>query len=267
MTNAIELATTDIETVVQQCNAARLREMPILAQTVTLATGMQKLRQVLTKELVEQVFMPLQGTALGFVTDKDRDQGYPPAIVRDCMVEAMIFGLRPIGNEINIIAGRMYAAKNGLIRLVNEFPGISDVVVTPGAPVQNDKEARVSVRASWKVNGVPGSMIRDATKREDGSMCDERFVIRVNAGMGADAIIGKALRKAYKAIYDILVGGRLAINDGDVTDTVGVEVASESKPIAPPEQDGKRMHLGNKKPETKTAPSTEPDRGDDPNNY
>lgn len=255
---AIELATSDIESVVRDCNAAKLREMPILAQTVTLATGMQKLRQVLTKELVESVFLPLQGTALGFVTDKDRDGGYPAAVVRDCMVEAMIFGLRPIGNELNIIAGRMYAAKNGLIRLVNEFPGISDVVVTPGAPAQNDKEARVSVRASWKLNGVPGSMVRDATKREDGSVCDERFVIRVNSGMGADAIIGKALRKAYKAIYDILVGGRMTMNDGDVTDVPGVELSSESRPIAPPERDGQRMHLGNKRREEAPAQTREP---------
>ncbi len=244
--------------------------MPILAQTVTLATGMQKLRQVLTDEIVKTVFMPLQGTALGFVTDRDRDGGYPAPVVRDCMVEAMIFGLRPIGNEINIIAGRMYAAKNGLVRLVNEFPGIANVIVTPGAPVTNDEkgESRISVRASWTLNGERMQMIRDATKREDGSMCDERFVIRVNKGMGADAIIGKATRKAYKAIYDILVGGHLVLSDGDATDTTGVEISSESKPIAPPEQDGKRMHLGKRREEpSKPAAAQEVDRGDDPNNY
>ncbi len=244
-TTAIQRATSEIETVLQSCNAMALREMPALTQAVTLATGVTQLRKVLSDDLVKAVFMPLQGSPLGFVTDKDKEGGYGIAVVRDCMIEAMIHGLRPVGNEINIIAGRCYAAKNGYARLVSTWPGLTDLALTPGVPqMVGDKGALLAFRAAWRLNGVQMELVRDLTKRADGTPSDTRIAVRVNSGMGADAVIGKATRKFLKQIYDLLSGSKLTIQDGEAIDTVG-EVQSEPAPApAPPEQDGKRIKMG-----------------------
>lgn len=246
--SAIEKATAEIEKALETCNVMALREMPALTQAVTLATGINSLRKLMTEDMVKQVFMPLQGSALGFVTDKDRDGGYPPAVVRDVMIEAMIHGLRPVGNEINVIAGRMYAAQNGFARLVAEYPGLTDLVLTPGVPSHaGDKGALVPYRASWRLNGKAQELVREYRKREDGTVDDTRIAVRVNAGMGADAVIGKAKRKFLKQIYETITGSKLNIAEGEVVDTVGDVMSEPTEPPAPPEQDGRRIKMGGSK--------------------
>lgn len=263
-TTAIQRATDEIERTLVACNAATLREMPALSQAVTLATGMTTLRRVLTEEMVKQVFMPLQGSPLGFVTDKDRDGGYSALVVRDCMIEAMIHGLRPVGNELNIISGRCYAAKNGFLRLVSDFPGVTDLVYVPGVP-QNagDKGALVPFRISWRLHGKAMERTWYAEKRADGTVVDNRIAVKVNSGMGADAIIGKATRKAFKQVYDQLTGSKFAIGDGDVIDTVGEIQSEPTAPPVPPEQDGRRIKMGgngakNGEPAAAPVPTAEP---------
>jgi hypothetical protein len=278
----IESTAADIEKILETCNVVALKEMTGLVQTIKLAAGIQQLRAALTDEVMVRVFMPLQSSPLGFLTDKDQHPkewneytpeqkrewkpGYPLAVVREVVIETLINGLRPIGNEINIISRRMYAAKNGVMRKLSEFPGLSDLVIVPGAPVINEKnEARIAIHATWKVNGVPFSMIRDVEKRADGTASDTRFSIRVNFGMGADAIIGKATRKIYKAILDQLTGSALSLPDGDVLDTIGEEIAQGPAPSpAPPEQDGKRMKVGAKPAEPVDSPPAKPMREPDP---
>jgi hypothetical protein len=253
-TTAIEKATTDIEAILARCNVTALATMPALTQAVVLATGIQQLRKALTDDIVAQVFIPLQGTQLGFVTDKDTSGGYPIAVVRDVMIDAMIHGLRPVGNEINVIAGRMYAAKNGVARLVQQFPGVTDVRITPGVPaLVGDKGALVPIRLDLKVHGQPLSVVRELTKAADGTMHDTRLPIRVNSGMGSDAVIGKATRKILKAALDVLTGCTLQLNDGDTLDTVGEVTAGPSPEPTPPEQDGQRMKLGGNGKNAKTV--------------
>lgn len=273
---AIQKATSEIERVLEQCNSTALATMPMLTQAVTLATGMQQLRAALTDEVMNRVFMPLQSSPLGFMTDRDNPpwdatdevkrnwkKGYPVEVVRDCLIEGMINGLRPVNNEINIIAKRAYAAKNGVTRKVREFKGLTDLDIVPGAPCMNEKgdNARVAIRAKWKLNGTPMELVRDTEKRQDGTVGDTRISIRVNKSMGADAILGKAIRKAYKAILDMLEGNTLSIGDADVIDTVGVEMAEPAPAPAPPEHDGKRMKIGATKPASSPsngAPMREP---------
>jgi len=259
---AIEKATTDIEAVLATCNTQALAHMPALRQAVTLATGVKQLRDALTQPIVEQVFLPLQGTPLGFVTDKDQGGGYGWQVVRDCMIEAMVHGLRPVGNEVNIIAGRMYAAKNGVLRLVMEWPGVTDVRITPGVPaLMGDKGALVPIRIDMKVKGAPLSIVRECTKNGDGTLNDTRIPIRVNSGMGADAIIGKATRKILKAALDVLSGCTLTLNDGEALDTTG-EVVTDAPSPAPPEQDGKRIKLGGNKQTTQAEVPHDPETGE-----
>jgi hypothetical protein len=248
----LEQASDSIEATLKQCNTMALKEMPALKQAITLAHGLTALRRALTDEVVAAVFMPLQGSALGFVTDKDREGGYPLPVVRDVLLEAMIHGFQPVNNEINIIAGRFYGAKNGFARKLREFPGLTDLHVTPGVP-QNvgDKGSLCPMSATWRVNGVPYEMVRDVSKNAaTGEVRDTRIPVRVNSGMGVDAVVGKATRKMLKAIYDLLTGSTLTVEDGEVGEAIpteGVTVNPEPSPApAPPEQDGRKIKLGGK---------------------
>jgi hypothetical protein len=265
---AIEEATPRIEAALVKCNATELASLPTLSKAVRLAAGINELRKALTSEIMERVIMPLQGSPLGFVTDKDKDGGYPPEVVRDCMIEGMIRGLQPVNNEINIISGRCYAAKNGMKRLVTTFPGLTDLRITPGVPtLAGDKGAVISMRATWNLNGQPMEIYRGIQKDKDGVVTDDtRIAVRVNSGMGPDAIIGKAERKIFKAIYELVSGA--SIPEGDEIDTVGEVVqAGPTPPPAPPEQDGRRIKLGGNGKAKNPDPPQEPamrEPGDEP---
>jgi hypothetical protein len=196
-------------------------------QTVVLAKGMRDLREAMSEKLVKYVFMPMQGTKLGFRTDKDKDGGYPWDIVRDCAMEAMLRGLRPIGNEFNIIGGNCYTTLEGFDRKLAEFPGLTDLELTPGVPVLKDGGALVPYEASWKVNGKPDSLECTQTTSTDGVITDRRIPVRVNSGQIVDAILGKAKRKMLARIYERISG--IKTPDGDVIDTVGEAVEVDTQ--------------------------------------
>lgn len=260
----INEATKVIEEAIAKCNAKALAVMPALTQAVTLATGIQQLRSAMSDQVVQSVFMPLQGTALGFVTDKDSSGGYPASVIRDCMIEAMLKGLRPINNEINIIAGRCYAAKNGLERLVKEWPGLTDLHLVPGVPqIVGEKGALVSMRATWRLDGKQMELVRDVEKRADGTTGDTRIVIRVNNGMGADAIIGKAMRKTFKAILEMISGSSMSFDDGDVIETRGETIVEGTPPpVVPAEQEGRRIKMGGNGARKQDPADVDPDTGE-----
>lgn len=248
----IDNATATIQKVVEACDVVKLSQLAVLEQAVTLARGLTALKRVFTEQLVEEVFMPLQGSSLGFLTDKDRDGGYAAITVRNCWIQGCLWGLQPVNNELNIIAERPYAAKNGLERKVRE--ATRGLVIRPGVPVvSGDKTALLPMRATWTIDGKVYELSKDLTN-VNGSPFDERYAIRVNAGMGPDAIIGKGYRKMYRDILSMITNGAASLSDGDVTDATGVEIIGESRPVAPPEQDGKRIKLTPKAPR-ETAPA------------
>ena len=260
MVKAIDDATTQINEALAKCNATALAQLPALKQAVTLAAGVQHLRKALTDEIMDKVFMPLQGSPLGFVTDKDKDGGYSREIVRECVLEAMIKGAQPVNNEFNIIASRCYIAKNGVKRMVQSWPGLSGLAVTPGVPVMaGDKGAVIAMRATWLLNGKHMELYRGATKDKDGVVEDNRICVRVNGGMGPDAIIGKAERKLYKAIYELLTNGALTIDDddNDAINTTGEDVPASQPPAPTPPAAGARAQEGK-------APQSEPAADDLP---
>lgn len=241
----IEVVSKTIEEAISKCSPSSLVDLPSLNQAVSLAKGIRTLRETISSALMAHVFMPLQGSPLGFVTDKDKDGGYDERAVKECLIQAMIMGLRPINNEFNIIGGKAYAAKNGLERIVRSWPGLSALTIDLSVPqMAGDKGAMVAVRASWLLNGKRCEYGRQQEKDADGQIFDNRIAVRVNAGMGADAIHGKAYRKTYKGILDLLSNGALSIDDADAIETVGVAVPQAQLP------EGRRMTLG----EAKKAP-------------
>ena len=180
--------------------------------TLTIAARIQELRGILTDELMAPI-MALQGTELGFTTDRDRPPkkatpeerknwrpGYPVKVVRDVLIQATIRGLRLTNQEVCIIAGKLYAAKNGLRRQVLEYPGLTMLELKPGMIQQLGKGALVAFDARCTVNGETLCW-RFAKEGAD----DTRIPVKTDEYLGADGILGKAERKVLARIYNQLI--------------------------------------------------------------
>jgi hypothetical protein len=194
-----------IQQVIDECQISELSAKKQVAQALIMAKGVNRLREIITDEFMHDV-MALQGTSLGFRTDKDRNGGYDIATVKDVFIEATIRGFRMVGNEVNIIAGRFYGTKEGYSRLVSNYPGLTDLQLMPGVPKTQQGGAIVPFRSTWKLNGEQRELSRDIPCKGD-------------KYSGADQYIGKATRKMLASIYSVLQGtGIDAAPDGSVDD-------------------------------------------------
>ena len=204
-----------------------------ISRAMVLADGLERLRSAMDKTVMQRV-MRLQGTKLGFRTDrdgKDKDgkdkDTYPESVVRDCLIEALLRGVYPVGNEFNIIAGQCYITREGYERLVREIEGLTDLKIAPGIPVQHNGQTVVRVAANWRLNGIPDQLV-------DGEGKPGRvFSVRVNEKMGADGIVGKAIRKTLKAIYEQATGSLLTTSDDDLEES-GAVGQSAARPALDP---------------------------------
>ena len=189
-----------------------------------IAAGVGAIREAISGEILNDI-LQLANTPLGFKTDrppgaKDRNgnqmKPYPDAVYKDVLTEALIRGLRVIGNEINIIAGNLYVTKEGLRRLIREFPGLRNFDSRIGVPkMVNEVNAVVPCKASWMLDGKPDSIECEG---------DYAIPIRVNKAMGTDAVIGKAESKLWKRVYEKLTGSEF-----DLSSDAEAELPSESK--------------------------------------
>jgi hypothetical protein len=230
----IDTAILSIESSLAECSIEKLAGLGELKQALSLANGMKALRAALTKEVVTDLLMPLQGSSLGFRTDADKDGGYGWETVRDCSIEAFVRGYSPVGNEFNIIAARFYATKEGLDRKLREFPELTDLEYRPGVPhLPHDKGALVPYTVRYRFKGQPGELICDFVRDKTDPkviLGDQRIPVRVNAGAGVDAILGKARRKIMAKLLDRLLGGKITTPDGDIGEAADVLTTAETMP-------------------------------------
>ncbi len=246
---AIQKSAESIEATVRQCGVAAVRNQPPFMQAVRMAYGIKTIREALPDGFVRDNFMPLQNSPLGFLTDAK--EGYDINTVRDVICEALLRGVMPVNNEFNIIAGRLYIAKNGFERLVREFDGVQDLTYELAVPhLAGDKGALVACVAKWYHDGVEDELVC-ADKTKDGGI-DSRIPVKVNGGMGADGILGKATRKMFARIYAKLIGTSVDLADADGDEVLAMGGALPAP--AAPSQDGKRIKLnGDKKNGEPTA--------------
>jgi len=195
---------------------------PGLSRAVATSTALQRARKLVTQKFLDDYVMPLMNSPLGFMTDKTGAKGntdlYRPGDLVEPVVEALIRGFNIAGNEMNVISGRFYGAQNGYRRLVREIPGLTDLEEIPGSPVAENGNTSVRFIVRCKINGKEWFLKNE--KGEPG----RKFTIRVNAGMGPDAILGKAARKALKAAYEELTGTKITESD-DPEPKEGAEAA------------------------------------------
>lgn len=263
MNENIEKASDAIEAAIKDCGIAEIAELSHMKQAMRMAQGMRALRTALTEEFMREVIMPLQGSKLGFLTDKDKNKdgtpgpGYPIAVVRDCLIVALIHGFHVVNNEFNIIGGGFYTTQAGYDRKVRQFPGLSHFNEKPGSPQfsSDGKNALVPYAINWRLEGTAMSLDCVYSKEDD-----QRIPVRVNNGMGSDAVVGKARRKILRRVYETLTG--FTLGDGEVGDAETFNTTGEPAPSGPAvlpmgSPEGKRTSLGSKATKSRPAAASE----------
>lgn len=183
------------------------------ARIFATANCIEELRKLLTHEVMRPIML-LQNSPVGFLTDR-RDTGYDEETVRCAIIEAAINRVSVCGNEMNIIAGRFYCAKNGLKHKLRNIDGLY-YNVTPGIPkLCGEQGAIIRMRIEWTYH---------APQKEK----EIDFAIRVNKGMGADAIVGKATRKALAWLYEEVTGN--TVPEGEAGDVVIIDTPAVTPP-------------------------------------
>lgn len=193
-----------------------------------IATAAGELKKLLTTDYMKPI-MDLQGNKLGFKTDKDLAQGggkgpgYPEEVVKNCLIEAVLTGVQPFGNQFNIIAGNCYITKEGFGYLLSNYVGLSYEIIPTLPRINADKSsAAIVMKVKWTLNGVE-------KERE------LEIPVKMNSFMGTDAVIGKATRKARAWLYGTITGSE--IPEGDATDTTAEVVGSKiNEPEKTPEE-------------------------------
>lgn len=193
-----------------------------------IANAVQELKKTLTPEYMKPI-MALQGNKLGFKTDKDQSGGYPEEVVKNCLIEAVLMGVQPFGNQFNIIAGNSYITKEGFGYLLSNYSGLSYEII-PQLPRINGQSAAVVMKIKWIING-------NTKEREID------FPIKTNQFMGTDGVIGKATRKARAWLFNTITGSE--ISDGDITDVDAKVVSTTLNDVkrTPQEIEAERIAL------------------------
>jgi len=176
------------------------------------AKSIEVLKTLLTPEYMAPI-MQLQGNRLGFKSDKDKSGGYPVDVVKNCLIEAVLMGLQPYGNEFNIISGNTYATKEGVGRLLATWKGLKYSLIC-GVPKPNadGKSAVVDVTIKWTINNESKEEIIPIS-------------IKMDAYTSVDAMIGKATRKGRAWLISNISG--IEIVEADVTDPEFLDVTQK----------------------------------------
>ncbi|MBN1404168.1 MAG: hypothetical protein JW942_06870 [Opitutales bacterium] len=200
--------------------------------TTLMANAKIALQERLPDDFVKRLKSGAENCRLGFKTD--RPDGYPVPVVRECIIEGLLTGVYPFGNEMNIIAGNSYITKEGFTGLMKRDGRFSDVRIEEDVPIYEDAKngnirAIVPFTASWKFEGKPDSL-------------KGNIPIRVNRGMGDDAILGKAERKIRCRIWNQATGS--VLTDGDAEDATNDSRAARARPVSGRVNDITRMTGG-----------------------
>lgn len=168
-------------------------------EAIKLSKMLQCLQEHMDSEIMDDL-MVLCGSPLGFATDRDNlETKYPVSVVQAAIINAFLHEANIVGNEFNILAGKYYLTKEFFERKCREL--VNDLRVTVYAPTLIGNSAYVPMKASWIYNGRRDHM--DCIKSEEG---DSRIIVKMNKGLGADAVIGKAQRRLLMRIYERVTG-------------------------------------------------------------
>lgn len=182
------------------------------------------LREALSDEVMKAVFMPLMNTKVGFLTDrngKPNSRGqvrplYDISTVRDAIIDGVSIGLLPTGNQMNIIADRMYPTKEGYTALLRKL-GVKYFIDVSFDKNQQEGFAEIPCTINYEYNGEKKAFKIVATVKKD-------------SYSSPDQLRGKAERRAKKALYEYITGcdfGEADENSSHVEDANYTDVTNE----------------------------------------
>lgn len=235
----------EIATVINDCLPATSAKDQNFQTAITIAIGVSNLRHLfLTSKELKAVVLSMSNNRLGFLTDRTpaiiarnkRTNRYPSVPYSyeeliDPVIEALMKGYRITNNEFNVISGQFYAAKNGLYRQIREYPNLTYFTYNNSNIVygQDRQIAIVKCWSNWIINGEKFSIGVEAG--------DELTLqIKVNAGMGDDAVLGKSHSKLFKRILERITGNATPEStDADIinitpTDNGDINDSAENAP-------------------------------------
>lgn len=225
----------------------------------TAVSVVNLLREALTDEVMKQVFMPLMNTKIGFLTDRTGRPNrngqvqslYSIAVVRDAIIDAVAIGLMPTGNQMNIIAERMYPTKEGYTYLLKKM-GVKYFLNIGYDNGQNAGFAEIPVKITYDYNGEKNGFTIMATVKKDNYSSH-------------DQLRGKAERRAKKALYEYITGCDFgdADTDSSVTDVHYEDVTEKVSKEKAENANKETLSMGDKSPDkspekTKDQPTPKP---------
>ncbi|MDR3188100.1 MAG: hypothetical protein LBT94_02815 [Prevotellaceae bacterium] len=183
------------------------------------------LREALTDEVMSKVFMPLMNTKVGFLTDRNgrpNSRGevkplYSISVVRDAIIDGVTIGLLPTGNQLNIIAERMYPTKEGYTALLRRL-NVKYFIDVSFDKSQNPSFAEIPCKISYEHNGEKNSFSIVATVKKD-------------SYSSHDQLRGKAERRAKKALYEYITGCDFGDADENSSHVVDAEFTDVSEKV------------------------------------
>jgi len=194
-------------------------------KSIKLGKGIMELRKALDNPEITNLIMSFQNNGLGFLTD-NRNNGYSPAIVKDCALEALTAGAFLHGNEFNIIANRCYFTQNFFVRKVREHCSKDHITrnfvyeCEYVKPKGKQHQFLVTVNIFWFLKGE--------TKKDTRKQVEKYNLV----GMTEDQVIGKAKKRAHQWLYNELTNNNfIAVPDTDY-DIDMDDISKTSKPNA-----------------------------------
>lgn len=198
------------------------------ARTIAYGMAVAEMREALTPAVMTSV-MKLKGSKLGFRTDENAQNVYPMELVRDAVIDAATLGLQCVGNQFNIIGGNMYVTKEGftyLLRKLSAEGKLRDLkfIYHPAEITESSTQGTRRDGSSYQKIEREGKVRVDVSCVWQGKAVREEleFIVRVNAGMSQDAVLGKAERKAKAWLYNYLTDQSIGDGEADAEPAVPV---------------------------------------------
>lgn len=168
------------------------------------ANIVQAITEALTPAVVKEVAMPLMNRRCGFLTDRNGKANtkgqilptYTEDVVRDAIIDAITIGLLPVGNQFNIIGGRMYPTKEGYTALLAKL----GVRYTPfiGAPKAKEQDYIVfPCKMTYYLESEAKKEVKNYTAD---------IILPCHPYDGIDQLRGKAERRLKKQLFEFLSG-------------------------------------------------------------
>jgi len=148
------------------------------------------------------------------------------------LIVGLLKGLRVVGKEIMVLAGGFYGLKDGVRRVLLDVDGFSHLRIDMRVPDMQSGGAKVPAVVTYCLGGKPQEPLEFLLKVVDGIEDDQRIPVRLNAGMGVDAVLGKAESKILRRLYQIVTG--IDVPDDDYVgddNTIDATSAPSAAPV------------------------------------